>query len=58
MSLEDGLVMQIHPGVVSQSQPVAVLRASAATRARTSRCATDYVHALQPLLDRYGNDPR
>ena len=32
--------------------------ASAATRAPTSRSQTEYVRALKPLLDRFGNEPR
>ena len=46
------------PGLVPQPQPRALLRATAATRAPTSRSATDYVRALKPLLDRFGNEPR
>ncbi len=57
MSLEDGLVMQIHPGLDAQPQSRRVRRPSAATWAPTSRRATDYVRALKPLLDRFGNEP-
>ncbi len=56
MSLDDGLVMQIHPGSLAQPQSAAASRASAATRAPTSRRRTDYVRALKPLLDRFGNE--
>ncbi len=55
MSLEDGLVMQIHPGSVRNHNEQ--------VRARYGRdmgadipAATDYVHALKPLLDRFGNE--
>ncbi|BCJ40533.1 uronate isomerase [Actinoplanes ianthinogenes] len=57
MSLDDGLVMQLHPGSVRNH--------NAALHARHGRdvggdipSATEYVHALRPLLDRYGDDPR
>ena len=43
MSVDDGLVMQIHPGSLPQPQSPACSRASAATRAPTSRPRTDYV---------------
>ena len=56
MSLDDGLVMQIHPGCVPQSQSARLRATSAATRAPTSRRRTDYVRALKPLLDRFGNE--
>ena len=39
MSLDDGLVMQIHPGSFRNHNPLRVSRATAATRARTSRRA-------------------
>ena len=58
MSLEDGLVMQIHPGSLRNHNAGAASRASAATWAPTSRRRTDYVRALKPLLDRFGNEPR
>ncbi|MEU4424902.1 glucuronate isomerase [Actinoplanes sp. NPDC024001] len=57
MSLDDGLVMQLHPGSVRNHNK--------ALHARHGRdvggdipSATEYVRALQPLLDRYGDDPR
>ena len=43
-------------GRLAQSQCAAVRSRSAATWAPTSRPRTDYVGALQPLLDRFGND--
>ena len=39
MSVEDGLVMQIHPGSFRNHNPHVLADASAATRARTSRRA-------------------
>ena len=56
MSLEDGLVMQIHPGSLRNHNPMRSSRRSAATWAPTSRRRTDYVRALKPLLDRFGNE--
>ncbi len=44
-------------GCLAQSQRAASSTASARTSAPTSRPRTDYVGALRPLLNRYGNDP-
>jgi glucuronate isomerase len=55
MSVEDGLVMQIHPGSVRNHNSALARRYG-----RDMGCdipqATDYVHALRPLLDRFGNE--
>ncbi|HTW62893.1 MAG TPA: glucuronate isomerase [Terracidiphilus sp.] len=55
MSVEDGLVMQIHPGAVRNHNPFVARRFG-----RDMGCdipqATDYVHALRPLLNRFGNE--
>ena len=55
MSLDDGLVMQLHPGSLRNH--------NAALFARFGRdmgadipTRTDYVRALKPLLDRFGNE--
>jgi glucuronate isomerase len=56
MSLEDGLVMQIHPGSVRNHNRQVSERYGRDTGADIPR-AMDYVHALKPLLDRYGNEP-
>ncbi|GAA1867620.1 glucuronate isomerase [Asanoa iriomotensis] len=57
MSIEDGLVMQLHPGAVRNHN-----RWLHATHGRDVGGdipqATEYLHALTPLLDAYGNDPR
>jgi glucuronate isomerase len=57
MSIEDGLVMQLHPGAVRNHN-----RWLHATHGRDTGGdipqATNYVHALAPLLDAHGNDPR
>jgi glucuronate isomerase len=57
MSLDDGLVMQLHPGAFRNH--------NADMHTRFGRdvggdipTATDYVHALRPLLNRFGNDAR
>ncbi|WP_433615985.1 glucuronate isomerase [Dactylosporangium sp. CA-139114] len=57
MSVEDGLVMQLHPGAVRDH--------NAALHARHGRdvggdipSPTEYVRSLRPLLDELGNDPR
>lgn len=57
MSVDDGLVLQIHPGSFRNH--------SAHTLARFGRdkgfdvpTRTDYVHALRPLLNAFGHEPR
>jgi glucuronate isomerase len=55
MSLDDGLVMQIHPGAWRSHNP-RVARDFGRDKGADIPMATDYVHALKPLLDRYGNE--
>jgi glucuronate isomerase len=55
MSLEDGLVMQIHPGAVRGRNP-GVTGVFGEAKGDDFPSATDYVHALKPLLDRFGNE--
>jgi glucuronate isomerase len=57
MSLSDGLVMQIHPGALRNHNP-AVHAAFGRDKGADIPTATDYVHGLKPLLDRFGNEPR
>lgn len=57
MSLEDGLVMQLHPGSFRNYNP-ALFRDRGPDMGADIPTATDYVHALKPLLDAMGNDPR
>jgi glucuronate isomerase len=57
MSLDDGMVLQIHPGVHRSHNPSLLARFGANVGADIP-LATDYVAALKPLLDRHGNDPR
>jgi glucuronate isomerase len=56
MSLEDGLVMQIHPGSVRNHNAKLHERYGRDMGADIPG-PTDYVHALKPLLDRFGNEP-
>ncbi len=55
MSLDDGLVMQIHPGSVRNHNRAVYERFGRDTGADIPR-AMDYVHALRPLLNRFGNE--
>ncbi len=57
MSIEDGLVMQIHPGALRNHNP-SVMRAFGRDKGADIPMRTDYVQALRPLLDRFGNDGR
>ena len=53
MSVEDGLVMQIHPGARRNHSP-GMLEAYGTDKGFDIPSATDYVAALKPLLDRVG----
>jgi glucuronate isomerase len=55
MSLEDGLVMQIHPGSVRNHNRKIYQRYGRDAGADIPQ-STNYVHALRPLLDRFGNE--
>lgn len=57
MSLEDGLVMQLHPGSFRNHNPD-LFRARGPDMGADIPTPTDYVTALKPLLDAMGNDPR
>jgi glucuronate isomerase len=54
MSLDDGLVMQIHPGSVRNHNP-GLFAAFGRDMGADIPSATDYVTALRPLLDLVGN---
>ncbi len=56
MSIEDGLVMQIHPGAFRNHND-AVFQTLGRDKGADMPMRTDYVHALKPLLDCYGNNP-
>ena len=55
MSLEDGLVMQIHPGSVRNHNRLIFQRYGRDTGADIPG-PTNYVQALRPLLDAFGNE--
>ncbi|WP_454885061.1 glucuronate isomerase [Sphingomonas oryzagri] len=57
MSLDDGLVMQIHPGSFRNHNQQLFERLGR-DKGADIPTRTDYVHALKPLLDRLGNDAR
>jgi glucuronate isomerase len=53
MSLDDGMVMQIHPGVV-RNHDAATLARFGRDKGADIPAPTDYVQALRPLLGRFG----
>ena len=55
MSVEDGLVMQIHPGSF-RNHNKQVFEHFGRDSGADIPTATDYVHALKPLLDLFGNE--
>jgi glucuronate isomerase len=55
MSIDDGLVMQIHPGSFRSHNP-RVFREFGRDKGADIPTSTDYVRGLKPLLDRYGNE--
>lgn len=55
MSVDDGLVMQIHPGSV-RNHNGGILARHGRDMGADIPSRTDYVHALKPLLDRFGNE--
>jgi len=57
MSIDDGLVMQIHPGSHRNHNP-SLFAAFGPDMGADIPQPTDYVRALKPLLDAFGNDPR
>src|SRR6476619_8328639 len=56
MSVDDGLVMQIHPGSFRNHNP-AIFARFGRDKGADIPMRTDYVHALKPLLDDVGNSP-
>ena len=55
MSLEDGLVMQIHPGSFRNHNNL-VFERFGRDKGADIPSGTEYVRALKPLLDRFGNE--
>jgi glucuronate isomerase len=56
MSLDDGLVMQVHPGSLRNHNTQLFQRFGRDLGADIPT-PTNYVQALRPLLDRFGNEP-
>ena len=56
MSVEDGLVMQIHPGS-SRNHNDHLFRTFGRDMGADIPTPTNYVHALKPMLDVVGNEP-
>jgi glucuronate isomerase len=56
MSVEDGLVMQLHPGSV-RNHNKQVYEKFGRDKGADIPSPTEYVRALRPLLDKYGNAP-
>ena len=57
LSIDDGLVMQIHPGAF-RNHSRALFESHGRDKGADIPQPTDYVRALKPLLDRYGNHPK
>lgn len=57
MSIDDGLVMQIHPGSF-RNHSAEILRTFGRDKGFDIPRRTDYVHDLKPLLDKFGLDKR
>jgi glucuronate isomerase len=57
MAIEDGMVMQLHPGVHRSHNP-SVLARFGKDKGADIPLPGEFVRALQPLLDAHGNDPR
>ncbi|QAY76015.1 glucuronate isomerase [Sphingosinicella sp. BN140058] len=57
MSIEDGMVMQIHPGSC-RNHNRRLHQTHGRDKGADIPTRTDYVHALKPLLDRFGNETR
>lgn len=56
MSVDDGLVMQIHPGSF-RNHNRDLFERFGRDKGADIPLRTEYVHALKPLLDRFGNEP-
>jgi glucuronate isomerase len=56
MSLDDGLVMQLHPGSF-RNHNARLFEAFGRDKGADIPTGTEYVRALKPLLDRFGNEP-
>lgn len=56
MSIEDGMVMQLHPGSF-RNHNASLFQSFGRDKGADIPQGMDYVNALKPLLDKYGNDP-
>ena len=56
MSLDDGLVIQIHPGSF-RNHNEEIFRRFGRDMGADIPMWTDYTHALKPMLDRFGTEP-
>jgi glucuronate isomerase len=57
MSVEDGLVMQLHPGSM-RNHNTPIYERFGPDRGCDIPIATEFTRNLRPLLNKYGNDPR
>ncbi len=57
MSIDDGLVMQLHPGSFRNHND-ALFAQFGADKGADIPTATEYTRNLRPLLNKYGSDPR
>ncbi|MEW5959303.1 MAG: glucuronate isomerase, partial [Chloroflexota bacterium] len=57
MSVEDGLVMQLHPGSYRNHNRL-IFERFGLDKGADIPLPTEYTRNLQPLLNKYGNDPR
>jgi glucuronate isomerase len=56
MSIDDGLVMQLHPGVYRNHNP-SIFERFGRDKGADIPLPCEYVHALRPLLSKFGNYP-
>jgi glucuronate isomerase len=57
MSCEDGLVMQIHPGVL-RDHNTAIWQTYGQDKGYDIPVRTEFTRAVRPMLDQFGTDPR
>jgi glucuronate isomerase len=57
MSIDDGLTMQLHPGSLRNHNDV-IFQRFGPDKGADIPIETEYTRNLQPLLNKYGNDPR
>jgi glucuronate isomerase len=57
MSCDDGLVMQIHPGVL-RNHNTAIFTTYGSDKGYDIPIQTEFTRGLRPMLDQFGSDPR